>query len=56
MKKKCKLSITYDEEDIDSLPELIGEDGIWLDMGEVTVQLPEEIAKYIESDGILGIA
>ena len=34
----------------------IGDDCIWLDTGEVTIQLPMEIAKYIESDGILGIA
>ena len=57
MKKKYKLSIAYDdEEEIDSLPELIDEDGIWLDTGEITIQLPKEIAKYIELNGILGIA
>ena len=60
MKKHYKLSIAYDdEEEIDSLPELIDEIGdasIWLDTGEITIQLPMEIAKYIESDGILGIA
>ena len=59
MKKKYKLSIAYDDEEIDRLPELIdeiGEDSIWLDTGEITIQLPKEIAKYIESDGILGMA
>jgi len=61
MKKKYKLSIAYDDEcdKVDSLSEVleeIGDDGIWLDTGEITIQLPKEIAKYIESDGILGIA
>ena len=57
MKKHYKLSIAYDdEEEIDSLPELIDEDGVWLDTGEITIQLPGEIVKYIEADGILGIA
>ena len=48
MKKQYKLSILYDDE--------IDDDSIWLDTGEITIQLPKEIAKYIESDGILGIA
>ena len=60
MKKKYKLSIAYDdEEEFDGLPEIIDEiddDSIWLDTGEITIQLPKEIAKYIESDGILGMA
>ena len=60
MKKKYKLSIAYDdEEEFDGLPEIIDEiddDSIWIDTGEITIQLPKEIAKYIESDGILGIA
>ena len=59
MKKHYKLSIGYDDDEVDSLSEVleeIGDDCIWLDTGEITIQLPAEIAKYIESDGILGIA
>jgi hypothetical protein len=57
MKKNYKLSIAYDDEG-DSLSEIleeIGDDCIWLDTGDKTIQLPMEIAKYIESEGILGI-
>jgi len=61
MKKHYKLSIAYDDEgeEVDSLSEVleeIGDDCIWLDTGDETIQLPMEIAKYIESEGILGIA
>ena len=58
MKKQYKLSILYDDE-IDGLSEVVEEadDGsIWLDTGDKTIQLPPEIVKYLESDGILGIA
>ncbi len=58
MKKQYKLSIRHDDE-VDSLSEVLEEidDGsVWLDTGEETVQLPAEIVKYLESDGILGIA
>ena len=58
MKKEYKLSILYDDE-VDGLSEVVEEadDGsVWLDTGEETVQLPAEIVKYLESDGILGIA
>jgi len=58
MKKQYKLSILYDDE-VDSISEIVEEadDGsVWLDTGEETVQLPAEIVKYLESDGILGIA
>ena len=60
MKKLYKLLTEHDElNEVDNLPETIEEiddDSIWLDTGEKTVQLPAEIAKYLESDGILGIA
>ena len=58
MKKQYKLSILYDDE-VDSLSEIVedADDGsVWLDTGDETVQLPAEIVKYLESDGILGIA
>ena len=61
MKKEYKLSILYDDkgDKVDSLSEVLEEidDGsVWLDTGEETVQLPPEIVKYLELDGILGIA
>ena len=61
MKKQYKLSIRYDDkgDEVDSLSEVLEEidDGsVWLDTGEETIQLPPEIVKYLESDGILGIA
>ena len=61
MKKQYKLSILYDDkgDKVDSLSEVLEEidDGsVWLDTGDETVQLPAEIVKYLESDGILGIA
>ena len=61
MKKEYKLSIRYDDkgDKVDSLSEILEEiddDTILLDTGEITVQLPAEIVKYLESDGILGIA
>ena len=58
MKKQYKLSILYDDE-VDSISEVVedADDGsVWLDTGDETVQLPAEIVKYLESDGILGIA
>ena len=58
MKKEYKLSILYDDE-VDSISEVVEDvdDGsIWLDTGDETIQLPPEIVKYLESDGILGIA
>mgnify|MGYP004464504163 FL=1 len=61
MKKEYKLSILYDDkgDEVDSISEVVedADDGsIWLDTGDETVQLPAEIVKYLESDGILGIA
>ena len=61
MKKQYKLSIEYNDEndEDDGLSEVleeIGDDSVWLDTGEITIQLPPEIVKYLESDGILGIA
>ena len=65
MKKQYKLSIEYDDEleEVDSISEVLeevyisDEDGILLETDDgVTIQLPAEIAKYLELDGILGIA
>ena len=61
MKKEYKLSILYDDkgDEVDSISEVVedADDGsIWLDTGDETVQLPAEIVKYLESDGILGLA
>ena len=61
MKKEYKLSIEYDDDsdEVDNLSEVleeVGDDCIWLDTGDITVQLPKEIAKYLDETGILGIA
>ena len=61
MKKQYKLSSRYDDkgDEVDSISEIledIDDGSVWLDTGEETVQLPPEIVKYLESDGILGIA
>ena len=57
MKKRYKLSIACDEDDEnEDLPEIFDEGSVWLDNGEITIQLPDEVAKYIDINGILGIA
>jgi hypothetical protein len=61
MKKQYKLSIEYDDEleEVESLSEILEEDSddcIWLDTGNGTIQLPREIAKYLEDTGIMGMA
>ena len=65
MKKQYKLSVIYDDEldEIDNLTEILEEirisedEGVWLETDDgSTIQLPREIAKYIDEDGILGIA
>jgi len=58
MKKQYKLSKPDDDGYSDILKEVYisDEEGIWLDTGDETIRLPQEIAKCIEIDGILGIA
>jgi hypothetical protein len=65
MKKQYKLSIEYDDEldEIEGITEVVNElrisdeEGILLETDDgKTIQLPAEIARYIEEDGILGIA
>ena len=62
MKKQYKLSIKYDDslEEVDNLHETLEEvddyESVWLDTGDGSVELPKEIAKYLEINGILGIA
>ena len=55
MKKQYRFSIECDDEidEVDGLPE---EEGVWLETGDTTVQLPLEVAEYIDKYGILGIA
>jgi uncharacterized protein len=61
MKKQYKLSIKYDDslEEVDNLHETLEEvddyESVWLDTGDGSVELPKEIAKYLELNGILGI-
>jgi len=57
MKKQHKQDDELEE--ADGLPEITEEadDGsIWLDTGDETIQLPKEIAEYLESSGIMGMA
>ena len=55
MKKHYKFSIECDDEinEVDGLPD---QEGVWLETGDTTVQLPLEVAEYIDKYGILGIA
>ena len=60
MKKEHKLS-KHDKE-VDSLSEdltevyITDEEEVWLDTGKKVIRLPKEVAEYIESNGILGMA
>ena len=61
MKKYYRLTIDYtdDLEDPESLPDMLEDERVecvWLDNGSFTVLLPEEVAKYVEESGILGVA
>ena len=64
MKKEYKLSIEYDDEsdEVDNSSEVANklcisdEEGIWLETEDGAIQLPPEIAEYIERHGILGLA
>ena len=61
MKKIYKLIIGYDDtaDEIDNLTETLEEetmDHIWLDTGDITIQLPDELIPYLEASDILGIA
>ena len=51
-KKEYKLVIDYDCEDYDET----GMDRVWLDTGDIVLQLPDEILPYLEESDILGIA
>ena len=58
MKKRYKLVIDDETEEVDSLSEVLEDieaGSIWLDTGEETILLPPELAEYLEEAGILGI-
>ena len=61
MKKQYKLKKEYDDalEEVESLHEALEGledcDSIWLDTGDGSIELPKEIAKYLELNGVLGI-
>jgi len=53
MKKSCKLMIEYEDTDNSSEVEM---DRVWLDTGDMVIELPEELLPYLEDADILGIA
>ena len=53
MKKSCKLMIEYEDTDSPSEVEM---DRVWLDTGDMVVELPEELLPYLEDADVLGIA
>ena len=62
MKKQYKLKIEYDDalEEVESLHEVLEDvddyESVWLDTGDGSIELPKEIAKYLDKYGILGIS
>jgi hypothetical protein len=54
MKKGCKLMIDYSEDKDDSSE--VEMDRVWLDTGDIVVELPEELLPYLEDADVLGIA
>jgi hypothetical protein len=53
MKKSCKLMIEYEDKNSSSDVEM---DRVWLDTGDMVIELPEELLPYLEDADILGIA
>ena len=61
MKKCYKLLIDYDDEleEVEGLTETLEEieaEGTWIDNGEMTLMMPDEISKLLQQSEILGIA
>ena len=61
MKKCYKLLIDYDDEleEVEGLSETLEEieaEGTWIDNGEMTLMMPDEISKLLQQSEILGIA
>jgi hypothetical protein len=60
MKKCYKLLIDYDDEleEVEGLSETLEEieaEGTWIDNGEMTLMMPDEISKLLQQSEILGI-
>ena len=53
--KRYKL-IAYDDDSLSDIVEESEADDAWLDTGTMQILLPNEVAKYVELTGILGIA
>ena len=59
MKKKLIALNEDDVEEVDGLDEMlddIASNGAWLDNGEMTILLPEELVDALDKAGVLGIA
>ena len=61
MKKKHKvMTLTDDDvEEIDGMSEMmdsICENGTWLDTGDITILIPDELAEWLDKAGVLGLA
>jgi uncharacterized protein YdeI (YjbR/CyaY-like superfamily) len=59
MKKKLIALNEEDVEEVDGLDEMlddIASNGAWLDNGEMTILLPEELVEALDKAGVLGIA
>ena len=59
--KKYKLIVDLSNESDEVLEEVdsihdVDVDRIWLDTGDIVLQLPDEILPYLEESDILGIA
>ena len=59
MKKKLIALNEDDVEEVDGLDEMLDDiacNGAWLDNGEMTILLPEELVDALDKAGVLGIA
>jgi hypothetical protein len=59
MKKKLIALNEDDVEEVEGLDEMlddIASNGAWLDNGEMTILLPEELVEALDKAGVLGIA
>jgi len=59
--KKYKLIVDLSSESDEMLEEVdsihdVDVDRVWLDTGDIVLQLPDEILPYLEESDILGIA
>ena len=56
MKKTCKLIVNKEDFDKDDNLGDILDEGSWVDTGTIQILIPEEMVKYLDQSGILGLA